>query len=38
VREVWAAGRHILQGGRHFNEEQIAGRFFNTIKKLRKAL
>jgi formimidoylglutamate deiminase len=38
VREVWAAGRHILQGGRHINEEQIAGRFFDTIKKLRKAL
>jgi formiminoglutamate deiminase len=27
VREVWAAGRHVVQGGRHIARERICARF-----------
>ncbi len=38
VHEVWAAGRHVLQGGIHFQQDHISGQFLKTIKKLRSAL
>jgi formimidoylglutamate deiminase len=38
VREVWAAGRHVVQGGRHVAHETITRRYAATLQRLRDAL
>lgn len=38
VSDVWAAGRHMVSGGRHVHHEQIARDFAQTIFRLREAL
>lgn len=38
VSDVWSAGRHIVQQGRHRAEEPIRRRFAATMRRLRDAL
>lgn len=38
VTDLWSAGRHIVQGGRHVEADAIGGRFRATMAKLRAAL
>jgi formimidoylglutamate deiminase len=38
VRNLWSAGRHIVQGGRHIARDAIAERFRATMRRLRDAL
>lgn len=38
VAEVWSAGRHIVAGGRHRNEDAIRRGFAQTMAQLRSAL
>lgn len=38
VSDVWAAGRHVVQKGRHIARDAIEQRFSTTISKLRSAL
>lgn len=35
VREVWSAGRHVVQGGRHVARDTIAPRFAACLRALR---
>ena len=37
VREVWSAGRHVVQGGRHFRRDGIESRFREVLGRLRQA-
>jgi formimidoylglutamate deiminase len=38
VTDLWSAGRHIVQGGRHIARDAIAERFRATMRRLRDAL
>ncbi len=38
VTDVWAAGRHLVTGGRHVRRETIAQRFNNVMARLRADL
>jgi formimidoylglutamate deiminase len=38
VADLWSAGRHIVQGGRHIAAEPVAARFRATMHRLRDAL
>ncbi|RYI27761.1 MAG: formimidoylglutamate deiminase, partial [Acetobacteraceae bacterium] len=38
VADLWSAGRHIVQGGRHIARDAIATRFRLTMRRLREAL
>ncbi|SEK69966.1 formimidoylglutamate deiminase [Roseovarius azorensis] len=38
VRDVWAAGRHMVQGGRHIARDAITHRYAAAMKPLRDAL
>ena len=38
VSDVWAAGRHVVKGGRHIIRETIAARFNKTMTRLRAEL
>jgi len=38
VTDLWSAGRHIVQAGRHIARESVAARFRATMRKLREAL
>ncbi|MFN4201530.1 MAG: formimidoylglutamate deiminase [Tabrizicola sp.] len=38
VSDLWSAGRHIVQGGRHIAREAVAHRFRATMRRLRDAL
>lgn len=38
VTDLWSAGRHIVQGGRHIARDAIATRFRATMRRLREAL
>lgn len=38
VAEVWSAGRHIVQGGRHVAREAVRARFGAVMRRLRGAL
>ncbi len=38
VTDLWSAGRHIVQGGRHIAREATESRFRATMRKLRLAL
>lgn len=38
ITDVWAAGRHVVKGGRHIACERIAGRFNKVMKRLRAEL
>jgi len=35
VRDVWAAGRHLVQGGRHIARDQITSAYTKAMKPLR---
>lgn len=37
VRDVWSAGRHVVQAGRHRARETIARRFVDVATRLRSA-
>lgn len=37
VRDVWAAGRHVVRDGRHVNRDAIASRFRATMVRLAEA-
>lgn len=37
VAELWSAGRHIVQGGRHIAREAVETRFRATMRRLRDA-
>ncbi|MDF1716201.1 MAG: formimidoylglutamate deiminase [Antarcticimicrobium sp.] len=37
VRDVWAAGRHVVRDGRHVNRDTIANRFRATMTRLAEA-
>ncbi|WP_103255821.1 formimidoylglutamate deiminase [Tabrizicola aquatica] len=38
VTDLWSAGRHIVQGGRHIACDAVAARFRATMRGLREAL
>ncbi len=38
VRDVWSAGRHMVQGGRHRHRDQITAAYTRALKPLRDAL
>lgn len=38
VTDLWSAGRHIVQGGRHIAREAVETRFRATMRRLRAAL
>ncbi|MEJ6501076.1 MAG: formimidoylglutamate deiminase [Rhodobacterales bacterium] len=38
VRNVWSAGRHMVQDGRHINTEAIIAAYRNSVQKLRTRL
>jgi formimidoylglutamate deiminase len=38
VTDLWSAGRHIVQGGRHIAREAVEARFRTTMRRLREAL
>lgn len=38
VSDLWSAGRHIVQGGRHITRDAVAARFRSTMQHLRNAL
>ncbi len=38
VADLWSAGRHIVQGGRHIAREAVETRFRATMRRLRDAL
>ncbi len=38
VSDVWSAGRHIVQSGRHAAREAITARYAQTVSRLRAAL
>ncbi|MDX5350046.1 MAG: formimidoylglutamate deiminase [Paracoccaceae bacterium] len=38
VSDLWSAGRHIVQGGRHIARDSIEARFRATMRRLREAL
>ena len=38
VAEVWSAGRHIVQGGRHIARKAVQARFAVAMRRLRGAL
>ena len=38
VRDVWAAGRHLVQGGHHIAREAITRRYARACTGLRDAL
>lgn len=38
VTDLWSAGRHIVQGGRHIARDAVAARFRATMRRLRDAL
>ena len=37
ITDVFVAGRHLVQNGRHINQEQIENRFRHTISRLMSA-
>lgn len=38
VTDVWAAGRHVVKGGRHIARDRIAGRYAQVVAHLRDRL
>jgi formimidoylglutamate deiminase len=38
VRDLWSAGRHIVQGGRHIARKAVEARFRATMRRLRADL
>ncbi|MXN65463.1 formimidoylglutamate deiminase [Stappia sp. GBMRC 2046] len=38
ITDVWSAGRHMVQGGRHIRREAIEGRARVVLKRLRESL
>lgn len=38
VSDVWSAGRHVVSDGVHVKRDEIAGKFQQTMKRLRKQL
>ena len=38
VRDVWSAGRHVVNAGQHVNETQITERFRKTLLDLKDRL
>lgn len=38
IRDVWAAGRHVVRDGRHVRRDRIVDRYRTTMGKLRDAL
>ena len=36
VSDVWAAGRHLVQGGRHARHEAITAAYIRTVSRLRQ--
>jgi formimidoylglutamate deiminase len=38
VTDLWSAGRHIVQDGRHTARDTVATRFRATMRRLRDAL
>ncbi len=37
VSDVWAAGRHMVKGGRHVARDSIRQAYMRTIRKLKDA-
>lgn len=37
LRDVWAAGRHVVRDGRHIRREAVAARFRDTMSRLAEA-
>ena len=35
IRDVWAAGRHLVKGGRHIRRDAIVGRYRTAMTGLR---
>ena len=38
ITDVWSAGRHVVEEGRHVLHDEIAGRYIDTITGLKEVL
>ena len=38
VTDVWSAGRHVVEEGRHVRHDEITGRYIRAINELKEAL
>ena len=38
ITDVWSAGRHVVEEGRHVRHDEITGRYIDTIKGLKEVL
>jgi formimidoylglutamate deiminase len=38
LRDLWSAGRHVVQGGRHINREAIEAAYKSTLRRLKTDL
>ena len=38
ITDVWSAGRHVVENGRHVRRDEITGRYIGTINALREIL
>ena len=38
ITDVWSAGRHVVENGRHVRHDEITGRYIGTINALREVL
>ena len=38
ITDVWSAGRHVVENGRHVRHDEIAGRYVGAINRLKEIL
>ena len=38
VTDVWSAGRHLVQAGRHLHRDRITGSYRDTLNRLREQI
>ena len=38
ITDVWSAGRHVVENGRHVRHDEITGRYIDTINALKEIL
>ena len=38
ITDIWSAGRHVVQDGRHVRRDEITGRYIGAVRRLQEAL
>ena len=38
ITDVWSAGRHVVENGRHVRHDEITGRYIGAIDGLKEVL